>query len=125
MAGLSKLTAVAIKAAAVGAKLRDGGGLTLERGDAGDIRGPQANPARRRQTRPMALALHVLPKIGSIRVSKLHQRDIHDAIAPIWRTKHETADKALYRTRMVLQHARLSGHDVDPFLGDAARHMLG
>tara|TARA_R110000787_G_scaffold33079_7_gene86907 strand:- start:166 stop:1365 length:1200 start_codon:yes stop_codon:yes gene_type:complete len=71
------------------------------------------------------LSIHVLPKIGSIRVSKLHQRDIHDAIAPIWRTKHETADKALYRTRMVLQHAKLSGYDVDPFLCDAARHMLG
>ncbi|SFF07316.1 Phage integrase family protein [Sulfitobacter brevis] len=71
------------------------------------------------------ILLHVIPKIGHIRVSALHQRDIHNALAPIWRTKHETADKALYRTKMVITHARLIGHDVDPFICDAARHMLG
>jgi integrase len=71
------------------------------------------------------LRLHVISKIGAMRVSDLHQRDIHDAIAPIWRTKHETADKALYRTRIVLKHAKLSGYDVDPFICDMARHMLG
>ena len=71
------------------------------------------------------LRVHVLPKIGKRRILSLHQRDIHDAIAPIWRTKHETADKALYRTRIVFEQARLMGHDVDPFVCDAARHMLG
>ena len=71
------------------------------------------------------LRIHVLPKIGRRRIMSLHQRDIHDAIAPIWRTKHETADKALYRTRIVIQQARLMGYEVDPFICDAARHMLG
>ncbi len=66
------------------------------------------------------LRIHVIPKIGSIRVSQLHQRDMHDAIKSIWRSKHETANKAQYRTRMVMPHARLSGYDTDPFICDAA-----
>ena len=71
------------------------------------------------------LRLHVIPKIGKRRISTLHQRDIHDALKPIWRTKHETADKAMYRTRMVLRQAKLMGYDAEPFICDAARHMLG
>lgn len=71
------------------------------------------------------LKLHVIPKIGSKRMSEIHQRDIHAAIKPLWKTKHETADKALYRTRIVFQQARLMGYDVDPFTVEAARHMLG
>ena len=71
------------------------------------------------------IRVHVIPKIGKKRLSTIHQRDIHAAIAPIWHTKHETADKALYRSRMVFQDARLMGYPVDPFVCDAARHMLG
>lgn len=71
------------------------------------------------------LRVHIIPKIGRRRMSTLHQRDVHDAIAPIWRTKHETAHKALNRTRIVFEQARLMGYDVDPFVCDAARHMLG
>jgi integrase len=201
MAGLSKLTAVKIKASKEGDTLQDGGGLMLNRTKSGgrwtfryqmdtrrrdmglgsfpslsltDARTLRAewaqvlksgsDPITERKSRraeqdaevsrkdptleDMAvsafearkerlrgdgkrgrwfspLSLHVLPKIGAMRVSQLHQQDIHDAIQPLWRTKHETADKALYRTRIVLQHARLSGYDVDPFICDAARHMLG
>ncbi|MFC3118239.1 integrase arm-type DNA-binding domain-containing protein [Jhaorihella thermophila] len=33
------------------------------------------------------LRLHVIPKIGAIPVSSLTQRDIRDALQPIWRTK--------------------------------------
>lgn len=68
---------------------------------------------------------HVVPKIGHMPISSIHQRDIRDALLPIWKTKHETADKALYRSRMVFQQARLSGYNADPFVCDAARHMLG
>ncbi|GAA6201121.1 site-specific integrase [Aquicoccus sp. SU-CL01552] len=71
------------------------------------------------------LKIHVIPKIGKKRLSTIHQRDIHTAIAPIWNTKHETADKAMNRTRMIFQDARLMGYPVDPFVCDAARHMLG
>ncbi|MFD0908687.1 tyrosine-type recombinase/integrase [Ruegeria arenilitoris] len=68
---------------------------------------------------------HIIPKIGNRRISTLTQRDIHDALKPIWRTKHETADKAMYRTRMVLRQAKLMGFEAEPFICDAARHMLG
>ena len=68
---------------------------------------------------------HIVPKIGHMPISTIHQRDIRDALLPIWKTKHETADKALYRSRMVFKQARLSGYDADPFVCDAARHMLG
>jgi len=60
-----------------------------------------------------------------MRVSNIHQRDIHDALRPIWRTQHETADKALYGSGMVFQQARFMGYDADPFVCDATRHMLG
>lgn len=71
------------------------------------------------------IKLHVIPKIGQRRISTLTQRDIHDALKPIWRKMPETADKAMYRTRMILRQARLMTYDVDPFICDAARHMLG
>lgn len=73
------------------------------------------------------LRLHVIPKIGRLPVSSLTQRDIHDALKPIWRRKHATAKKAMHRTHIVLRHARLSGYDVAPFIfiADAAQHMLG
>lgn len=71
------------------------------------------------------LDIHVIPKIGRRKVSQLTQTDLHDAIKPIWKTKHETASKSIERIKKVLTHARLSGADVDPFIVDAAKHMLG
>jgi Arm domain-containing DNA-binding protein/integrase-like protein len=71
------------------------------------------------------IALHVIPKIGKMRISKIHQTDIRDALAPIWKTKHSTAEKAISRTHIIFRQARLMGHDVDPFTVDAAKHMLG
>ncbi len=68
---------------------------------------------------------HIIPKIGKRKISTLVQRDIYDALNPIWRDKHETADKAMYRTRMVLRQAKLMGYETEPFICDAARHMLG
>jgi integrase len=71
------------------------------------------------------LKIHLIPKIGRMRISEIHQADIHAAIAPIWKTKHETADKCLYRTRRIFRQAQLMGFEADPFTIDAARHMLG
>lgn len=71
------------------------------------------------------LDIHVIPKIGRRKVSQLTQTDLHDAIKPIWKTKHETASKAIERIKKVLTHSRLSGADVDPFIVEAAKHMLG
>ncbi len=71
------------------------------------------------------LAMHVLPQLGKRRASKLHQTDIRDVIAPIWKTKHETAQKALTRLTIVFRQGKLAGLSVDPFTIEAARHLLG
>lgn len=71
------------------------------------------------------LKLHLFPKIGRKRMSQIHQTEIRDALKPIWKTKHPTAQKAIQRTRIVFRDARLSGVECDPFTVDAAQHMLG
>ena len=37
------------------------------------------------------LKLHILPKLGGIPVEEIDQRDIKNALAPIWHTKADTA----------------------------------
>ncbi len=69
--------------------------------------------------------LHVLPKIGHMPISTIHQTDIQKALAPIWRKKHPTATKAIQRLEIIFRQARLSGLEVDPFTVEAAKHMLG
>ncbi|MGR3481681.1 tyrosine-type recombinase/integrase [Salipiger marinus] len=71
------------------------------------------------------LDTHVIPKIGTRRMTELSQLDIRDAIKPIWRSKHPTAEKAIQRTRIVFEEARFAGIVCDPFTVDAARRMLG
>lgn len=68
---------------------------------------------------------HLFPKIGKRRLSSLHQRDIADALRPIWRKKPATAEKAIRRCHIVFRHAKLTGLYADPFVVEAARHMLG
>jgi integrase len=69
--------------------------------------------------------LHVIPKIGKRRMCDIHQAEIKEALAPIWRTKFPTAKKAIERMRIVFETANLSGIDCDPKTVDRARHMLG
>jgi integrase len=69
--------------------------------------------------------LYMLPAIGARRITALHQSDIHGALAPIWKTKHPTAEKAIQRTKIIFEHMRFSGVACDPFVVDMARHMLG
>lgn len=71
------------------------------------------------------LAKHVLPKIGRKPVSTIRQVDIRDAIAPIWRKKHPTAQKSIQRLHIIFRQGRLMGYDMDPFTIEAAKHMLG
>jgi hypothetical protein len=52
---------------------------------------------------------YMIPAIGRKPGSKLTQRDIADALRPIWRTKYPTAEKAIQRTRIVLTSAKLMG----------------
>ncbi|MFG6599198.1 MULTISPECIES: tyrosine-type recombinase/integrase [unclassified Sulfitobacter] len=81
----------------------------------GGVRGRWLSPLER----------HVFPKLGKKRLSQIHQTDIRDTLAPIWKTKHPTAEKAIQRIGVVFKSARLMGYDCDPFTVDAARHMLG
>ena len=68
---------------------------------------------------------HVIPVIGKRRMSELHRTEIHQALAPIWRTKHPTAIKAFTRTRIVFLEAQAMGFGCDPIVVDAAKRMLG
>ena len=71
------------------------------------------------------LRVHVMPKIGKRRLSSLHQSDIAEALRPIWRKMHPTAEKAIQRLGIVFRWARLAGYDCEPFTIEAARHILG
>ncbi len=71
------------------------------------------------------LELHVLPKLGKVPVEEIDQRDIRDALTPIWHTKAETARKALNRLSIVLRHAAALGLDVDLQATEKAKALLG
>lgn len=59
------------------------------------------------------LALHVLPRIGKMPVSEIDQIDIRDTLRPIWKTKPDTAQKAIGRLNLVIRHAAALGLTVD------------
>lgn len=71
------------------------------------------------------LAIHVMPKLGKRRIVTITQADLRDVLAPIWKKKTATAEKAAQRLAIVFRHAKLSGLDVDPFVVDAAKQRLG
>ena len=71
------------------------------------------------------LDLYMIPAFGRKPGSKLTQRDIADALRPIWRKKHPTAEKAIQRTRMVLKSAKRMRFPVDPDIVDSAQEILG
>lgn len=71
------------------------------------------------------LRLHVLPKLGQVPVEEIDQRDIRDALKPIWHSKGETARKALNRLGIALRHGAAMGYDVDLQAVDKAKELLG
>jgi len=71
------------------------------------------------------IRLYMIPALGRKHMSSIHQTDIHAALKPIWREKHPTAIKAINRTKIIFEQARLMGVDCDPFTVEAAKHMLG
>lgn len=48
------------------------------------------------------LALHVLPKLGSVPVADIDQTDIRDCPAPIWHENAEAARKAINRLTLCM-----------------------
>lgn len=71
------------------------------------------------------LELHILPKLGKVPVAEIDQRDIRDALSPIWHTKAATAKKAIERLSVCMQHAAALGLDVDLQAVAKARALLG
>lgn len=71
------------------------------------------------------LELHVLPKLGEVPVTEIDPTDIKQTLLPIWKTKAETAKKALNRLNIVIQHADSLGLNVDLQVVERARRLLG
>ncbi|WP_245256837.1 site-specific integrase [Bartonella sp. DB5-6] len=71
------------------------------------------------------LELHVFPKLGDMPITELTQVDIKGCISPIWKTKNETASKALSRLNIAIKHAAALGIDVDMQLIPKAKALLG
>jgi integrase len=58
--------------------------------------------------------LHVLPKLGQMKVEEINQRHIEGALKQLWNTNHPTAKKALIRLGIILRHAAAMGLNVNP-----------
>lgn len=71
------------------------------------------------------LELHILPRLGAVPVADIDQIDIRDTLTPIWHDKAATAEKALHRLGVCLQHAAALGLDVDLQAIAKARTLLG
>ncbi|MBA2920672.1 DUF4102 domain-containing protein [Sphingomonas sp. MAH-20] len=71
------------------------------------------------------LTTHILPKIGSYPVEEIDQHVLREVLAPIWHQKPETAQKALNRLSITLQHAAALGLNVDLQAAMKARALLG
>lgn len=71
------------------------------------------------------LTLHVFPKLGDIAITELTQIDIKECLSPIWKSKNETASKALSRLNIAIKHAAARGIDVDMQLVPKAKALLG
>lgn len=72
-----------------------------------------------------ALRIHVLPKLGRVPIEEIDQRDIRNALAPIWHEKANSATKAIGRLGIVIKHGAAMGLDVDIQAVDKARALLG
>jgi integrase len=69
--------------------------------------------------------LYIIPAFGKKPGSQITQRDLVDALRPIWKTKPPTATKAVNRTRIILRSAKRMGFPVDPDIVDSAQEILG
>lgn len=69
--------------------------------------------------------LYMIPAIGKKPGSQITQRDVVDALKPIWKSKPPTAEKAIQRTRIILRSAKRMGFPTDPDIVDSAQEILG
>lgn len=71
------------------------------------------------------IKLHVLPVLGKMPVEDIDQRDVKNALAPLWHVKADTARKSLNRLSIILNHAAAMGLDVDVTATSKAKALLG
>ena len=71
------------------------------------------------------IKLHVLPKIGNIRIEEINQHNIKNALEPIWHSKADTARKALNRLNLIFKYAVAMDLDVDINAVAKAKILLG
>jgi len=71
------------------------------------------------------MELHVLPKLGEMPISEIDQIDIRNTLRPIWKTKPDTALKALGRLHLCFRHAAALGLSVDLQAAEKAKLLLG
>lgn len=69
--------------------------------------------------------LHAIPALGHVPVDEITGRDIRDALAPIWHSKPDAAEKTLHRIGIVLRHAAALGVPADLQAALKARALLG
>ena len=69
--------------------------------------------------------LYMIPAIGKKPGSQITQRDLVDALRPIWKSKPPTAVKAVNRTRIILRSAKRMGFPTDPDIIETAQEILG
>ena len=69
--------------------------------------------------------LYIIPAIGKKPSSQITQRDLIDALRPIWKSKPPTARKVIQRTNIILRSAKRMGFHVHPEIVESAREMLG
>jgi len=70
------------------------------------------------------LNIHVLPKIGQMRVTEINRKILIETLKPIWDTKHGTADKAMSRIGIILRFADSQEYSVDILAAQRARAGL-
>jgi len=71
------------------------------------------------------LTLHVMPKLGHVPIEEITQMDIRNALAPIWHTKAETAEKTINRLAIIIRHAAAMDLAVDMQAVAKAKALLG
>lgn len=71
------------------------------------------------------LDLYMIPALGKKPGSQITQRDVVDALKPIWKSKPPTAEKAIQRTKIVLRSAKRMGFPTDPDIIENAKEILG
>ena len=71
------------------------------------------------------IKLHVLPKIGNMRIEEINQHNIKNALEPIWHSKADTARKALNRLNLIFKYAVAMDLDVDINAVAKAKILLG